>query len=135
MNASYSQHQTSYSKFLLFLIVTTLLFLGFTALGPAIMQAAGAIDLSLSHGVAKHGDSAVQVRNCLNDKGAMQEWVNPQTGRRALVCQVGPHTFGMQIIEEREGIWREVTSFIKSKMTRIDQVMNYLRNAGYQPIQ
>jgi hypothetical protein len=92
-----------------------------------------AIDLSKSHGPAKHRSSAVIVRECL-DRGPISAWENKTTGRRARVCRVGS-VYGIQIIElGRDGVWHEVTCFVKSKMNRPDQVSKYLRNTGYQPI-
>jgi hypothetical protein len=93
-----------------------------------------AVDTAAGHGVAKHKDTAVMIQDCLKQKGALQLWVNPTTGRRASICQISVDTFGIQVIELKDGDWKEVTSFLKSKMTRIDQVMQYLRNAGYTPI-
>ena len=96
---------------------------------------AGNAVVQSEHAVIKHGFSAVDVRQCLDKKGALQIWVNPETGRRANLCKLDNQTFGLQIVQQRDGIWREVTSFIKDKMTRIDQVMQYLRNCGYRPLE
>jgi len=93
------------------------------------------LDFSGSHGVAKHGNAAEMVRSCLSDKGMMQLWFNPTTGRKAYVCRIDKTTFGIQVNHVVEGKWKELTSFIKDKFTRIDQVERYLRNTGYQPIQ
>jgi len=73
-----------------------------------------------------------QLRNCLSDQGAMQIWQNPDTGRYAFVCKIQPNLFGIQIaIPDADGVWQEITAFIKRKMSRIEQVEKYLENAGY----
>jgi len=89
--------------------------------------------LASAHAQEKHGRTAVeQVRNCLSDKGAMQIWQNPDTGRYAFVCKIQPNLFGIQIaIPDADGVWQEITAFIKRKMSRIEQVEKYLENAGY----
>lgn len=92
--------------------------------------AVGVVDLSISHAEARHGSEAAVVRNCLQNNGPVLNWGNPFTGRRALVCQIGPELFGLQIIEGQQ----EITAYLKSKMTRLDQVMTYLRNTGYSPL-
>ena len=119
----------SISPILFILILTALALASFTT-----MNSLGTVSYAASHGQAKHGDSATAVRNCLSDKGALQIWVNPTTGRRVQICEVAPQTFGLQILEEKDGTWQEVTTFIKSKMTRLDQVLQYLRNCGYEPM-
>jgi len=102
---------------------------------PLLIAALGAVDLSISHAVTKHGADALAVRQCLSKNGAMQIWYNPETERRANVCQLEPNKWGMQIIEYGDGVWKEVTAFVKNKFTRFEQVARYLRNAGYQPLQ
>jgi hypothetical protein len=99
---------------------------------PGLLAATQAIDLSISHGVDRHGGSAVIVRNCLDNKGALQVWHNPTTNRTARICVLDDGKFGVQILTYK---LQEVTSFIKDKMSRIEQVENYLRNAGYLPVQ
>jgi len=74
---------------------------------------------------------AEQVRQCLNQNGTLQVWMNPDTGRLANVCQVGPSLFGIQIIQKAKEGWDEITGFTKPKMKRLEQVMQYLRNTGY----
>ncbi len=120
---------------LLLVLVLALMFLVMlNALGPTALLATQAVELSSSHAVERHGNSAYAVRNCLNDKGAMQTWYNPATGRTARVCAIGEFTFGIQILENVNGTLKEVTAFVKDKMVRVEQVANYLKNAGYQPL-
>lgn len=90
-----------------------------------------AVGYAISHAVERHPGDAEQVRNCLNDKGTLQVWMNPETGRVANVCQIDPTLFGIQIIQKAQDGWDELTAFVKHKMSRCDQVMQYLRNTGY----
>lgn len=117
---------------LLVLPAAALFLMLLSALGPGLMAATQSVDYAISHAVDRHGNSAVLVRNCLNDKGAMQVWYNPATGRQARICQLDNGKFGVQILNDK---LQEITGFIKDKMTRIDQVTNYLKNAGYYPLQ
>lgn len=95
-----------------------------------------AVDMSFSHGAKKHRSSSLTIRELLASQGALFVWGNPMTGRRAVVCQVGAHTYGIQIIQQdKSDAWQEVTCFIKSKMTRLDQIKQYLTNTGYGPMQ
>jgi len=118
---------------LLMLVLAILLILMIASILPANGITAITVDMASSHGEQRHGSAAVQVRDCLT-KGAMQEWVNPQTGRHARLCEISPGRYGIQIIEQEGGIWREVTAFIKDKMTSLDQVSRYLTNSGYTPL-
>ena len=121
--------------------ITVLLLFGLLALlslaAPGLADSLNqiAVDVSSSHGVDRHSSEALAVRNCLNERGANQVWENPTTGRRAQVCQIDTFTFGIQIIENHAGIWKEITAFVKNKMTNMGQVSNYLKNTGYRPIQ
>ena len=94
-----------------------------------------AVGYTISHGPERHPGEAEQVRNCLNDKGTLQVWMNPDTGRLANVCQINPTLFGIQIIQKAKEGWDEITGFTKPKMKRIEQVMQYLRNTGYLKLQ
>ena len=107
-----------------FLFILTLL------CGITIAIIAG-IDYANSHGPERHPGDAEQVRECLNKNGVLQLWANPTTGRRAQICQIGPTLFGVQIIQKAGDKWDELTAFLKPKMSRIEQVMQYMRNTGY----
>jgi hypothetical protein len=61
----------------------------------------------------------------------MQTWFNPQTQRRGLICQLDSETFGVQILFKEDGMWNELTSFVKDKLSRLSQVEQYMENAGY----
>lgn len=129
MTTTYNQQSRSGGWLLLILLA----FLAFFALQA--IAGVGVVDFSKSHGVKKHGISALQIRRCLHQNGPLHDWVNPVTGRRARVCEVEPGRFGVQILEFRDGAWREITAFAKDKMRSLDQVLRYLSNGGYMPPQ
>ena len=79
-----------------------------------------------AHAVQRHGEDALAVRECLDRQGQIELWFNPATGRHARVCQL-QDKFGIQIVRAD----KEITSFIKEKMKRLDQVHTYLVNRGY----
>ena len=83
----------------------------------------------LRHAVQRHGKDAFTVSRCLNEHGAMQIWLNKETGRQAEICQVGPIKFGIRI--SVNDLQDTITQFIKNKLTRIEQVERYLTNRGY----
>ena len=84
-----------------------------------------AIALS-AHALERHGSAAGAVRGCLDGNAPLETWSNPQTGRSALICNVGDK-FGLMIVEDG----KEVTSFFKEKLKGLDQVRKYLLNRGY----
>lgn len=130
MTTTYNQQSRSGGGSLLLLLIL------FAALAFfALQSAVGVVDFTESHGVKKHGISAVQIRKCLENNGPLRDWVNPVTGRRARVCEVEPGRFGVQILEFKDGAWREITAFAKDKMRSLDQVLRYLSNRGYMPPQ
>jgi prepilin-type processing-associated H-X9-DG protein len=81
-----------------------------------------------SHAYDKHGAEATIGEKC---KGIGSLFQNSTTGRNANVCFV-------------DGVWgvyvwyqeldHEITAFIKNKMSSFDQVMQYMKNAGYELI-
>ena len=111
----------------LFLILAAILALFAPVMGQVITD--------YSHGELKHGTQALTVRQCIDQNGPLQVWQNPANGRQARICELAPGLFGIQIIENNNGKWQELTSFVKSKMDKISQVMQYLSNVGYQQIQ
>ena len=82
------------------------------------------------HAIESHGRAVANtVRTCLTNNGTLEVWYNPSTGREARLCQINKGTFGIMIVERG----REVTSFIKNKLHRLDQIYRYLENTGYVP--
>lgn len=80
------------------------------------------------HALERHGVEAVMAHNCINNGGTVQgTFIQSQNGRKATICQID-NLFYIYI-EEDSG--DEVTSMCKNKMTRLEQVKQYLRNRGY----
>jgi hypothetical protein len=101
---------------------------------PALVLLAFALALIVivygTHAVAKHGTGAEAVRRCMNDTGPIETWVSMKTGRQYHVCKIDQTTFGIMITDGT----REVTAFIKEKLTRLSQVQQWLRNCGAEKI-
>lgn len=90
-----------------------------------LLAAAVVLDM---HAIEKHGEDAVLVRQCLDQGGPVMSW---QKDNRIILCvQLPDGRFGIQVQEKG----REVTSYIKNKMTRITQIKQYLRNTGAKPL-
>lgn len=85
------------------------------------------IVFTMTHALERHGSAASDTINCINQGKTIQIWYNPSTNRYAKICMVGDK-FGIGIFTDLGDV---VTSFVKDKMTNIDQVMRYLTNAGY----
>lgn len=86
-----------------------------------------AVNYTYSHGPTKHGDAALEVRQCLDSNGPMSIWYNPVTGRHADICDLG-NRWGVSIRIGDD----ELTAFVKEKMMKYDQVIKYLKNRGYE---
>lgn len=91
------------------------------------MAIMGAVVLYQAHAIIKHGMEAIAVRECIANGGALELWANPDTGRQAEVCQLANGKYGIHVTR----FGREVTSFIKNKLTKLSQVERYLQNVGY----
>lgn len=92
------------------------------------------VDTDTSHAVQKHGAAVITIDNCFDTNGVWQEWTNPANGRHARVCKLDSGKYGIQILSQDEnGIWHEITKFVKEKMNTWDQVAQYLKNSGYEP--
>lgn len=76
-----------------------------------------------THAVIRHGEEAEAVRKCLENNDPLQTWVKPD-GRVIYICRLPDGRFGVQV---RDGI-REITSYIKNKMSRLNQVEAWLHN-------
>ena len=88
------------------------------------------VGLTMSHAITKHGEDAQRVNDCMDNQGPLQEWHNIANNHTIYICEVEPGVYGLDILANINGRWERITSFIKSKMTRLDQVENYLRNSG-----
>lgn len=78
------------------------------------------------HALEKHGEKAIIASQCA-DRPELR-MTNPQNGRIAFVCMT-ERGWGVAIIESNGN---PVTSFLKDRARRIEQVIRYLRNSGYQ---
>lgn len=114
----------------LFGMAIALLF-GHTAEFPRYQEAvrAVAVDLSISHAEERHGEAALVARQCYERNST--RFYNPMTGRSALVCKTDSGKFGVIILDD---MGREVTAFLKDKCRRWEQIVRYMRNAGYEPL-
>lgn len=81
------------------------------------------------HALAKHGQAAVMASQCADSPQVRMR--NPVTSRIAFVCLT--ETGWGVVITERDG--QPVTSFLREKAKRLEQVIRYLRNGGYELIQ
>jgi hypothetical protein len=95
------------------------------ALVVALVMAAAVLSV---HAIMAHGQAALRVQECMNNRGSVQTWYNPTTGRHANVCEVEPGKFGIDVEENGNN----VTAFIKEKLRTLEQVERYLRNCGYE---
>ena len=80
------------------------------------------------HAAARHGGLAVEIRDCVSRGGTMETWMNPDTGRQANICQLANGMFGVQICKGNN----EITCIPKEKMSKLEQVYQYLKNRGYK---
>lgn len=109
---------------LLFLLVVSIAFTGLWG-----------VKTSISHAVEKHGEEAVQVRNCLDSGKAFQVWKNKSTKHLAEVCFIDQGEFerwGIRISKQINGIFEEITAFIEEG--DIASVEEYLIRRGYTNI-
>ncbi len=96
-----------------------------------INAARGAAQISqppvAAHADQRHGSEAEIARQC----GERPDWVffNAASGRTAFGCWTDIGKLGVYIIE-RGG--EEVTAFLKNKMSRVEQLIQYMRNTGYE---
>jgi hypothetical protein len=79
-----------------------------------------------SHAIDRHGAEADMVRECVERGGTIQRWAYHDNSRIISVCQLDDGRFGLMITERL----REVTSYVKNRMTRLEQVEQYLINRG-----
>ncbi len=124
------------------LAVAALLLMGLmteTPAGRAMTEQAAAAMADLQaqvqlseHATVKHGSDAVAVQECLVKNGTYQIWKNPQNNRLANICHLDDGRFGLFITEETGD---PVTAFIKNKMRDFADVVRYLENSGYKPLQ
>jgi putative hemolysin len=95
------------------------------------------MDMSNPHPEEKHGlVASIRIDACFENNGSMMQFRNHDTGRRADLCKLPDGKFAVRISEQDgSGGLRMVTQFIKDKMKDINEVVRYLGNRGYDPIQ
>jgi hypothetical protein len=83
-----------------------------------------------AHAEQRHGLGIVDLtEDCLRKFGAVKHLLNPETGRVADICaDTVEAKFYVKIAEKTGDL---VTTFMKEKMKRLDQVLSYLNNRGY----
>jgi hypothetical protein len=78
------------------------------------------------HAAVKHGSNAALAQQCKQNPESVR-FYNPVTRRTGLVCEIDGK-WAVVILDQ----WgKEITSFVKEKMRTFDQVLRYMRNAGY----
>lgn len=87
-----------------------------------------AVALSV-HAIAKHGTDAYIAAQCA-DRPELR-MINPENGRIAMICLTSAG-WGIYI-QEADG--NNVTAFVKEKLSRVEQVIRYMRNRGYEVVQ
>lgn len=105
-----------------------------------VMQAAlplgDATVIEYEHAINQHNAEAIAVRECLDQNGPFAIWQKPD-GRFLRLCNLPDGKFGMQIcVSDYNGgdCFHEITSFIKNKFTRLEQLIKYLRNIGARQV-
>ncbi len=84
----------------------------------------------ISHAVLRHGREALVARECMN--GWELRMYNPTTERTGLICMTSEGKWGIVILNK---YGEEITAFLKNKAKTLEQVIRYMRNAGYELIQ
>ena len=120
-------------------VVMVLVLLLVSMIGKAVPAEASLppMDMSNPHPEEKHGlVSNLRIDACFQNNGTMMSFRNRDTGRRADLCKLPDGKFAVRISEQSEGGGlRMVTQFIKEKMKDLNEVVRYLGNRGYDPIQ
>lgn len=73
------------------------------------------------------------IRNILRIQGHILLMQNRNTGRFCRVCELPDSRYGLQIVtwDKITNEWREITSFMKFRYRRLEQIQEYLANTGY----
>lgn len=122
-------------------LIAGLLLILWIVIGPVVSEgfamAVGSLDLSNGHAAERHGATTVEAINkCLENNGSTMDLVNRDTGRKAQICRMDDGRFAVRILEkDSSGGWRMVTAFVKEKLKSLSDVVRYLGNKGYDPIQ
>ena len=119
----------THSKFMPLLFLAILVMAMMMAYLALIEPMIATIANTLSHANIRHGSDADLARSCAGKGGYL--FHNPTTNRYGNVCQIND-AFGVVITDDKGN---EITAFMKNKMHRFDQVLQYMKNSGYNLIQ
>lgn len=81
----------------------------------------------VAHVAEKRGSANVDRTRACRDDGSARTFYNPVTGRTGKVCLIDGTWF--VVILDAGG--RIITGFPKEKMANFEQVVQYMKNAGY----
>ena len=96
-----------------------------------ILAALFSICFVCDHALVKHGQDAVRVENCLQQKGPhLGTWIRKSDWHIGFPCQIDENTFGV-LFNDSEG--NNLSAFIKEKFKCAWQVITYLENRDYVP--
>lgn len=95
------------------------------------------MDMDNPHPEEKHGMvTNLRINACFDNNGTMMTLMNHTTGRRADLCKLPDGQYGVRISESNgNGGLRIVSQFLKEKMKMLEDVLRYLSNRGYTPVQ
>lgn len=116
---------------LILLALAILMALMTPIIAKAAVLAVAASETAASHANLKHGAEAEIARQCY-DKTNATRFYNPLTGRTGLVCLTESGKYGLVVLDKSG---REITAFLKNKLKTFDDVLRYMRNRGYTPVQ
>jgi len=104
-------------------IVLLLLLAVLAAMIPLVLNA-----VPSAHAIERHGYFQASIANECRDDPNAHVFKNPTTGRTAYVCMTRADKWGLAVVDR---VGREITAFVKNRMTSFEQVARYLQNAGY----
>lgn len=100
-------------------------------LGLILIVILGSILYSVcEHAVEKHGEAALAVDACLNQKGNhLGVWIRKSDNHLAFPCLTDDGKYGIKF---NQCTGENCTALIKEKMKKGWQIIKYLQNTGYE---
>lgn len=91
------------------------------------------LDTANSHAITKHGTDGMLVRECLDNNGPLGVFSHKTDKSRELwLCEIEPGVYGIQIRKLINSSQHdEITAFVKNKMRKLEDVLRYINNSGY----
>ena len=86
------------------------------------------------HADVKHGEAATIAGSICHQQPEIR-FYNPALNRFMDVCRVDGKWALWIFRQNPDGSQDNITSFVKEKMTRVEQVIKYAHNAGYEPVE